>query len=897
MWLVIACVVGVVTLLSYYRIQQRRLIETAALNQAEQLTQTLALFRTVYTREVVSTAVGLSIPVTHDYDQGDLKGKALPLPATLSMKLGNELTESQEGGQTKLYSAYPFPYPGREGLKDQFARDAWEALNEQPNNPFYSFEDAAGQPMLRYAIADVMRESCVGCHNSHQDSPKRDWKENDVRGVLEVTLPLDRGTAVASTHLRGMSLTLILGTVGMLGLIAFILNRLRKIPEELEVAVQERTKEVASSQQELRRSESAIRAIVDTAVDSIITIDARGTIQSANSATERLFGYEQKELIGKNVNCLMPPPYAEEHDGYLQAYLETGVPKILGIGGRELSGKHRDGKTFPIDLAVSEVKTDGERRFTGIVRDITERKQAESELRQAKEEAEAANITKSQFLANMSHELRTPMNAIIGYSEMLEEEAEDLGQKDFIPDLRKIHSAGKHLLDLINSILDLSKIEAGRMDVYVEEFDLEPLLQEVATTIRPLVERRANSLEVHYDERVGTMRSDQTKVRQCLFNLLSNASKFTENGLIQLQVTRETKDGLGWIIICVKDEGIGMSPEQVEKVFDAFTQAEGSTTRKYGGTGLGLTITKEFCQMLGGDLSVTSELGKGTIFTIRVPADIEVGTDYRPPLEPTAPAESRIGTSLQPTILLVDDDPTIHDLLGRFLSKEGFQVVSAYQGEDAIRIAKEIHPTAITLDIMMPGMDGWAVLKRLKGDPETADIPVIMASMLQNEDLGYAVGASEVLSKPVDRKQLVAILDNYRVNNPASTILVVEDDHDTRQMVVKSLKKIGCGIAEAENGRIALECVHKQRPDLILLDLMMPEMDGFEFVKELRREESQRSIPIIVLTAKDLTAEDQDRLRGEVQSVRQKGVFTREELLDEVLNFLRYSSGDAAERT
>jgi CheY-like chemotaxis protein len=509
------------------------------------------------------------------------------------------------------------------------------------------------------------------------------------------------------------------------------------------------------------------------------------------------------------------------------------------------------------------------------------------ETRRARQEAEEANRAKSQFLANMSHELRTPLNAIIGYSEMLQEEATDLGYDDLAPDLEKINGAGKHLLGLINDILDISKIEAGRVDLFLESFDIAATVREVVTTITPLVEKNANTLHVELGDGLGSMRADLTKVRQGLFNLLSNASKFTSNGDIWLRVWRETSpltlplagEGKGWVTFSVQDTGIGMTQEQMARLFQAFSQAEASTTRRYGGTGLGLAITRHFCQMMGGDIYVESEPGNGSTFTIRLPAEVGVLAEERPAItEPTAQEAPQWAS----TVLVIDDDPTVHDLMRRFLGREGFHVVSALGGEEGLRLSRELRPQAITLDVMMPGMDGWAVLSALKGDPELADVPVIMVTIIDQKNMGYALGASEYITKPIDWERLVAVLRKYRVDHTPGCVLVVEDVDVTREMLRRVLEREGWTVAEAENGRVGLERVAKSQPDLILLDLMMPEMDGFEFLEELRRKDEWCSIPVVVVTAKELTEEDRQRLNGYVERVIQKGAYSGEALLMEV---------------
>lgn len=515
------------------------------------------------------------------------------------------------------------------------------------------------------------------------------------------------------------------------------------------------------------------------------------------------------------------------------------------------------------------------------------------ELARMRDEAVAASQAKSQFLANMSHELRTPLNAIIGYSEILIEEAQDQCLDNFIKDTLKIKSAGKHLLGLINDILDLSKIEAGRMDMYLESFDLAGMVSDVIATVKPLVEKNTNALEVICPDDIGVMHADLTKVRQSLFNLLSNASKFCSNGVITLTVTREADvDDVPSISFTVTDTGIGMSEEQLGRLFQAFTQADASTTRKYGGTGLGLAITRHFCQMMGGDITVTSRLDQGTTFTIRLPAFVATRSDLPNPhgAESGAVPESDARPSSAPgcTVLVIDDDAATRDLLRRHLTSDGYQVETASNGKDGLRLARTLMPSAITLDVMMPGMDGWMVLTALKNDPKLASIPVVIVSIVDEKNMGYTLGAADYLSKPLDRKKLSNVLSKYRQQQgQAFNVLLVEDDAPTREMMRRTLEKAGAAVTEAENGQVGLECLNGTRPHLIVLDLMMPVMDGFQFLSELRKNDEWNGVPVVVATAKSLTSEDCQVLNGSVEKILQKDAHTRENLLSEVSSVLR----------
>jgi signal transduction histidine kinase/CheY-like chemotaxis protein len=677
----------------------------------------------------------------------------------------------------------------------------------------------------------------------------------------------------------------------------------RKLHAELILLAMEDVTERRRSQQLLEQIESYAQDVVDTVREPLLILDSSLRVHSANRAFYQTFHVSSEETENRLIYELGNGQWDIPD---LRTLLEDIVPKSSVFNDFELE------HDFPVIgrrvmlLNARKLRQGSHAELLVLaMEDVTERRRAEAEVAKAKEAAETANRTKSLFVANMSHELRTPLNAILGFSEMLQEEAVERNLQDFHVDLQKISTSGKHLLGLINDILDLSKIEAGKMELHVEAVDISSLIAEVASTIEMQVAKNGNSLEILCASDIGFMRADLSKVRQGLFNLVSNATKFTHGGKIKVEAERQVMDGSDWIMFRVSDTGIGLSSEQILRLFQSFTQADASTTRKFGGTGLGLALTRRFCQMMGGDVTVSSALGKGSVFTIKLPATISeqvaeaaISADGSGEKSATTDvgANPEAVPAMRTCVLVIDDDPLQRDLMQRYLHKEGFTVMTANGGAQGLRLARQFLPAAITLDVMMPDMDGWSVLSALKGDPTLCDIPVIMLTMVDDPERGFTLGASDYATKPVNRRRLSQILKKYTCLNPPCPVLVIDDDVPTRALTRAILEKEGWKVSEAENGIEALKSMERERPSLIFLDLMMPEMDGFAFAAEVRRHPEWKSIPIVVVTARDLTYEDRCRLNGNVETIVRAHADSRESLLGQVRDLLADSPAARAPR-
>lgn len=581
-------------------------------------------------------------------------------------------------------------------------------------------------------------------------------------------------------------------------------------------------------------------------LDGLMVVDANGTVTTANNAAGRLLGWPVEDLVGQPAGSFFDVSQMSEQPS------SSSLP-------REGSARARNGELLPVLLSVSALRENSAAgtSHVWVFRDITSIKSAQDALVSAVKESERANRAKSQFLANMSHELRTPLNAIIGYSEMLAEEAREKGQDETTDDLNRIHAAGRHLLGLIDDILDLSKIEAGKMNLEYQEFQLQPLIEGVANSVKHLLDEHENRLTVNLPAGLQPIVSDETKVRQIIYNILSNAAKFTRNGTITVSVQEERDNGSDRIAIHVADTGIGMSSDQLGRIFGEFIQADNSTTREYGGTGLGLAISLQLARMLGGDIVVDSRPGSGSIFTIRLPLHIsrETVTDttvHGSPIEAHGGTRFRSGHLL----LVIDSDTDRLNRVIRQLAGWGFGVVSARQGEEGFRLARELNPVAVLLNAEALDAARRAVLSRLEEDPATASIPIILTQ--------------EFLDRPEDREYLVSQLTAVLHTPTAKSVLVVDDNLTARQMVSESMQKAGWHVYEAESRETAVEKIKRTKPDLIVTDLMATGLNGSDFLEVIKNSPDTASIPVMVVTARSLTARERMKLQGQVETIIEK---------------------------
>ncbi|MBI1215833.1 MAG: response regulator [Alphaproteobacteria bacterium] len=719
-------------------------------------------------------------------------------------------------------------------------------------------------------------------------------------------------------------------------------EELKTQQEELEAAneeMEQRAQELESLNKQIKEGGERLRAVVDSALDGIIAIDERGTVQNYNAACERLFGYKASEVIGQNIKMLMPEPYHSEHDGYLERYNRTGDAHIIGTSGREVTGRRKDGSTFPMDLSVSSFELSGKRYFSGTVRDITQRKEAEERVQKYQEGLRQSSQYKSEFLANMSHELRTPLNSLLILARGLAGNEEGNLTEEQVEEAQVIHNSGLELLSLISDILDLSKVEAGKLNVLVDDAPLSGILHHMEQQFEPIAREKGVALKVEREKGLpDIMQTDAQRVEQILKNLLSNAFKFTEKGTVTLKVGRpsaqdelqqDSLDPAATIAFSVIDTGIGIGAEKLNDIFEAFQQEDGSTDRHYGGTGLGLTIARKFAHMLGGEIHVASKKGEGSAFTLMLPETLvlpeaaEEDIDQPPEAPPAKQAGSRpparrreaerreqAGPAPRPsghsfiaddrnalgekdkTLLIIEDDPAFAKTLMKIARGHGYKCVAAGDGKSGILLASELPVDAIILDLMLPDIDGITVLGQLKHDLRTRHLPVHVITGRDDDDNGVIPlrkGAVGYLTKPVLEEDMEGVFRRIEgfLQSSVKKILIVEDDKKSQTAIQRLLKKKDVEITCAETGRSALQKIADERFDCIILDLMLPDMTGFEWLDSVEKQtRGEDFLPVIVYTAKELTEEENRKLNCYTGSIVIKGVHSSERLLDEVTLFL-----------
>jgi PAS domain S-box-containing protein len=673
--------------------------------------------------------------------------------------------------------------------------------------------------------------------------------------------------------------------------------------EHLARVVTEATEHLQTQSTALRESETKYRSVAQSANDAIVSADNYGMVIAWNKGAQTIFGYDEEEILGKSLTVLMPEMYQEQHQRGLEPMRAGGAGHILGKT-IELVGVRKDRTEFPLELSSAMWKTGSGTFYTGIIRDITERKRAEqalqaltvsleekvkertAELEVARDQALVATRLKSEFLASMSHELRTPLNAIIGFSEVLSEKMFgelNTKQEEYILD---ILSSGQHLLSLINDILDISKVEAGRMELELSTFSVPALLESTLALVRERAKRNGVQLMTEIDPQCGEFTADERKVKQVLLNLLSNAVKFTPRGG---QVVLKTSVIDNTMNISVRDTGVGIAQEDQEKVFEEFYQAGGDYSRKREGTGLGLALAKRYVELHGGHIWVESIVGRGSLLTFSLPARAHV--------EKTVEILGEMpGTHPQaPLALIIEDDPPSAKLLKLYLTEAGFTVEVAHDGEVGFEKAKTLRPAVITLDILMPRVDGWDFLTRVKADSRTTSIPVVVLSIVDERGKGFALGATEYLVKPVDRDDLIrAVRHAVRTSNDEArdiTVLAVDDDPLVLELMDAVLGPEHFSVVKAATGREGLDLARQRRPDVIVLDLLMPDLDGFQVLDELKADPKTAHIPIIILTCKALSPEDKQRLNGRVNYLKQKGDFSRAEFVTYLRSLAEHREG------
>jgi PAS domain S-box-containing protein len=764
----------------YYTFESsQRVVFQYATESAREHAESVTQFRNFYAQELVPRAMRAGVSVTHDYKSKD---NALPLPATLTIDMGHYLSQVDGGTQVRLYSDLPFPWRAGERELDSFQKQALTHLKQQPEKPFVREEVMNGQRVLRYAQADRMLSGCVACHNHYEGSPKTDWKVGDVRGALEVVLPVSQWQSATSDVLI-RTFTVLLGLLlgGLLlvwlsvGRIRTALMAARELSTQRKEAIQQLNQEISERQvveQELRLSESKLNSIFTSVPEAIVVADARGKIVQCNVATAEIFGYSWRELIGQNINILMQPSEHRAHDGYLDAYQRTGEKRLMAQP-RVVQGMRKDGALFPVRVTVKETRVDDAHFFIGVIQDFTAIQHTQDLLVEAKNKAEQANRLRGEFLANMSHEIRTPMNGILGMTELAMSTDDAKVQKEYLSLAR---DSASHLLHIINQILDFSKIEAGALELELLTVCPAQLIRHTSRSLEQLAQAKGIDLQIENDPALPELVwMDPVRVRQVLTNLIGNAIKFTEDGKVTVKskVHATANQDMVRLEISVADTGIGFDTARTDALFSPFTQADGSITRSYGGTGLGLAITRSLVQLMGGDVDATSEQGKGACFTISFPVKcISVAATQAEAGQVNASEAESLVTMKPLSVLLVEDHEINRKLAQIMLQRMGHTFVLANDGQQALDCLDKEHFDVVLLDVMMPVMDGLTALKlwrereSQRGLSRTTVLMVTAHAMTGDRERFMAAGADGYVSKPMSEASLRKEINRACLRNP-----------------------------------------------------------------------------------------------------------------------------------
>ncbi len=629
--------------------------------------------------------------------------------------------------------------------------------------------------------------------------------------------------------------------------------------------------------------EARYLGLLESMPDAIVMVNPAGRIVLVNGQAEELFGYSRDELLGKPVEMLLPERFRNDHVAHRARYFAEPKTRAMGAG-LELFACRRDGAEFPVEICLSPLHTQEGMFAMSAIRDITERKKLQEELRRTNEElqqqnrsVQQANRLKSEFLANMSHELRTPLNGIIGFAEIMHDERVGPISPDHKEYLADILTSARHLLQLINDVLDLSKIEAGKFEFAPQPTDPSVVLGEVRDIVRALAAKKRIRLELDADPSLATVVADTRSLKQILYNYLSNAIKFTpEDGVVKARVG---PDAPGYFRIEVTDTGIGIRPEDIGQLFVEFQQLDSGAAQSSAGTGLGLALTKKLVEAQGGRVGVDSAPAQGSTFYAVLPLA---------PKAPRGAEEMRVEPAAPgaPLILVIEDDASDRAWISGALRAAGYAVETVATGAEALVRCRERRFSAITLDIMLPDMSGRAVLEKLRERGLNQQTPVVVVTLLAHKGIVAGFQISDILSKPVSQNDLVKALERCRVApGKARPILVVDDDETSLRLADEMLRRLGYRTVCRPNGSSALQAASKERPAAVVLDLVMPEMNGFEFLKHFRKTRRGRSTPVIVWTSKDLTDAERSALRSAASAVTKK-TEQADELAHEIRNIL-----------